>query len=417
MPASPTFSGQDGHLHLDLQRKRAKALLRELRADQPGALQRLQAHAPSGLDHPPRLADCQWLIARELGFASWPKLKAHVEAIAFAARHPDFASADEPTCLHLRCGNDIAHSLTLAGFRGEFRMFADPLAMGPVPALAEAEFRALRARYVSQAFGIEAQAALHRTQDEYAVLDSLAERRRVVLWCEADAYDQLFLMRVLAGLPRLPEHLELIEIDRVPGVERFIGIGQLAPELLAWLWPQRRPLGEAALELASEAWAAYRHASPQAWANLAAMPTPALPLLGPALRRQLQELPAARDGLSLTERLSLQIVAEHGERTLGLVFAELMQLREPLPWLGDAMFHVLMRPLIDSPTPLLRESQPEQPWPRRPVSLTALGRQVLAGERHGLDQMGVERWVGGVRLRPGQPHWTLDEALRPRWRE
>ncbi|VFT36248.1 Uncharacterised protein [Pseudomonas aeruginosa] len=42
-----------------------------------------------------------------------------------------------------------------------------------------------------------------------------------------------------AGQPYLAPgqepRLELVEIDRVPGVERFVGIGQLAPELLAWL--------------------------------------------------------------------------------------------------------------------------------------------------------------------------------------
>ena len=412
---SPT-SGQDGRIDLDRQRQHAKALLRDLRAGQAQALQRLHAQAPHGLGHPPRLADCQWLLARELGFASWPKLKAHVEAIAFAARHPDFASGDEAACLHLRCGNDIAHSLELAGFRGEFRMFADPLSMGPVPALPEESFRQLRAAFVAQAFDIPAADALRRTRDEYALLDQLPERQRVVLWCEADAYDQLFLIRVLAGLPRLPERLELIETDRVPGVQRFIGIGQLAPDLLAWLWPQRRPLGEEALLLAREAWDAYRQPSPQAWATLASKPTPALPLLGNALRRQLQELPGARDGLSLTERLSLGIVAERGELPLGRVFAELMTHREPLPYLGDLMFHVLMRPLIDSPTPLLVEAEPQLPWAQRPVRLTALGSQVLAGERHGLDQLAAERWVGGVRLRPGQPHWTLDDGLQPRWR-
>jgi hypothetical protein len=76
-----------------------------------------------------------------------------------------------------------------------------------------------------------------------------------------------------------------------------------------------------------------------------------------------------------------------------------------------------MRPLIDSPTPLLVEAEQHLPWTQRPVRLTALGRQVLAGERHGLDQLAAERWVGGVRLRPGQPHWTLDDDLQPRWRD
>lgn len=38
---------------------------------------------------------------------------------------------------------------------------------------------------------------------------------------------------VLASLPALPRRLELIEIAKLPGVERFIGIGQRGPNLLA----------------------------------------------------------------------------------------------------------------------------------------------------------------------------------------
>ncbi|MBF3158796.1 DUF1835 domain-containing protein, partial [Pseudomonas aeruginosa] len=184
-----------------------------------------------------------------LGFASWPRLKAHVDAIAFASRHPDLVGGDEAATLHLRCGNDIAHGLKLAGFRGGFRMFADPLTMGPVPNLPLPEFLALRSDYLSRAFDLDPADAQARQRQEYAGLERLGEYSRVALWCEADAYDQLFLVRVLAGMQTPPEHLELIEIDRVPGVERFVGIGQLAPELLAWLWTRRRPLDAEALAL------------------------------------------------------------------------------------------------------------------------------------------------------------------------
>ena len=50
--------------HLDHLRKQAKDLLRELQQRKPDA----------------QLSDAQHAIAREYGFASWPKLRAHVEA-------------------------------------------------------------------------------------------------------------------------------------------------------------------------------------------------------------------------------------------------------------------------------------------------------------------------------------------------
>ncbi|MDM0023941.1 DUF1835 domain-containing protein [Variovorax saccharolyticus] len=415
MPSEHRSSAHSGHINLEQQRKRAKELLVRLKDGSALAeLALLARQAP--LPAAPRLADAQWLIAREHGFASWPRLKAHADAVDFAARHPSFAADDEAGTQHWRCGNDIAHSLQLAGFRGEFHMFADPLCMGPAPELPEAEFLALRSTFVSSAFGMPIADAQRRMQDEYRGLARIGEARRAVLWCDADAYDQLFLIAVLAGLTTPPEKLELIEVDRIPSVERFIGIGQLAPDLLAWLWPQRRPLGADALALARRAWKAYRAPSPEAWAAIAAGATPSLPFLAPALRRQLQELPSLRDGLSLSERLVLQIVDELGRPTLGQVFAESHGHREPLPFLGDLMFHVLVRALIDAPAPLLREFDAHLDWPRRPLELTALGRRILAGEACWTDHAAAARWVGGVRIEPGRPHWAIDERLVPRWR-
>ncbi|PMV19652.1 MULTISPECIES: DUF1835 domain-containing protein [unclassified Pseudomonas] len=390
----------DGRLNLEQQRKRAKELLPRLKAENPNAT----------------LSLAQWEIARQLGFSSWPKLKAHIDAIDFAARHPDFTASDEARTTHWRCGNDIAHSLQLAGFKGQFRMLADPLCMGPVRDLPRQAFRALRSAFISQAFAIDDADAARRVDVEYDHLDALASADHSVLWCEADAYDQLFLIRALAGLEQVPHKLELIEVDRIPGVQRFIGIGQLAPDVLAWLWPQRRLLEEDAVQLAKQAWSAYCDSSPVRWAQIAHDSHTALPLLAPALLRQLQELPGLHDGLSLTERLALTYLAENGPTPFGRVFAELMAKREPLPFLGDMMFHALLRPLIDGDNPLLTATETHLEWPRQVLALTALGQAVLNGDANWLDHASHVRWVGGICLRPRQPHWAIDEHIMPVWR-
>jgi hypothetical protein len=58
--------------NLEFLKKEAKALLDSLRQTDPAA----------------QLADAQHALARDYGFASWPKLKAHVEAIPGTAPHP-----------------------------------------------------------------------------------------------------------------------------------------------------------------------------------------------------------------------------------------------------------------------------------------------------------------------------------------
>lgn len=76
MPKLPQAANLE---HLKAQ---AKALAKALRKAEPDALQRLVLTLPSLAATPERLklADVQWLLAREYGFPSWPKLKAFVEA-------------------------------------------------------------------------------------------------------------------------------------------------------------------------------------------------------------------------------------------------------------------------------------------------------------------------------------------------
>ncbi len=271
-------STTDGRLNLEQQRKRAKQLLPRLKSENPDAT----------------LSQAQWQIAKQLGFSSWPQLKAHVDAIDFAARHPDFAASDEARTSHWRCGNDIAHSLQLAGFKGHFQMLTDPLCMGPVRDLPREAFRAMRSAFISHAFALGEADVARRVADEYNQLETLASAEHSVLWCEADAYDQLFLIRALAALDQAPRKLELIEVDRIPGVERFIGIGQLAPDVLAWLWPQRRLIDDEAVQLAKQAWAAYCASSPCSGRNWPTGRTRRCPFLHALYCASCRSCPAVR---------------------------------------------------------------------------------------------------------------------------
>ncbi len=390
MPAT-NASRHHGLLDLPSLRKHAKRLLKDIKNNQAAdARSQLHALGIPGPDY--RLADVQWLVARESGFAA----------------------ANESTVQHWRCGNDIEHSLRVAGFSGAFYMFDDPMVLGPVPALPDDDYWLVRAEFAEQAFRLDARDIQARQAIQRKALAQLNAGSELVLWCEGDAYDQLFLIRLLASLPVLPRRLELIEINRVPGVERFIGIGQLAPDLLAWLWTRRRPLGDDALALARKAWDAYTATDPSDWAQLAVQRHPALPLLGPALARQLQELPGAADGLSMTQRLILRILAERGELPAGKVFGHLMMSYEPLPYLGDQMFNALLRPITDTPYPLVEE-QPGREWQKRLIRITPLGEQVLLGHENWLDYTPEERWVGGVRIVPGQSPWVVSDDGRV-WR-
>lgn len=404
----------NGHISLVQQRKRAKELLQRLNLglepERAALLQHLNPTANITLTR------AQWLIARDLGFDSWPKLKAYADAIAFAARHPHFAADDETKTQHWRCGNDIEHNLRLAGFHGAFHAFTDPLSMGPVQDIPLTHYRTARCTYIQQAFQLDANEVTQKFDKEYAQWQRLPDAEHAVLWCEADPYDQLFLIRTLAALDCFPQKLELITVANIPSVKRFIGLGQLSPDVLAWLWTQRQTVPSDALTLARLAWSAWCAPSPEALYALAQREHAALPYLSRSLRRLLQELPGLKDGLSLTERLSLQYIGKSGPTRLRDVFRELITYRDPLPYMGDMMFYSAIRPLITGPAPLLCVKTTTNEEAMQTVELTSLGHDVLQGRAYWLDFAPQPRWVGGVCLLPREAHWALSDNENPTWR-
>jgi hypothetical protein len=75
---------------LDHLKHQAKDLLQELRDGKADALTRATDHLPRRKQgEPPKLSDAQLIIAREYGYASWPKLKGHVELLATPPQEED----------------------------------------------------------------------------------------------------------------------------------------------------------------------------------------------------------------------------------------------------------------------------------------------------------------------------------------
>src|SRR5437867_3904565 len=70
-------------------KKQAKDLLRGIHERNPAAVERFGPLASRPATTPPKLADARRVIAREYGFASWAKLKQHVESQASTATPTD----------------------------------------------------------------------------------------------------------------------------------------------------------------------------------------------------------------------------------------------------------------------------------------------------------------------------------------
>ncbi|WP_052065325.1 DUF1835 domain-containing protein [Thalassospira australica] len=313
---------------------------------------------------------------------------------------------DTTATLHLRCGSDIRDGLKEAGFVGNFLEFSDPFCQGPVPDQPLGQFIKTRATFIAGAYELSLDDVLARCQREYGALATLGNYEHVVLWFEHDSYDQLilaFLMDYIAT-SRPDTRIEVISLDHAPGIERFTGLGQLAPDGLIWVWENHRmTLSDDMIAFGKDAWQAIRATDPALLTSLANRQTAPLPHMPAALKRHLAEFPAPDTGLGLTQKQTLQIIADHGPLPLGKVFGHLMRSYEPLPYLGDLMFWAEVKLMTECKNALftLSPANADQIWAERTITLTETGKDTLLGKRNFLDNFLGTRWVGGIRT--GQP--------------
>jgi hypothetical protein len=288
-------------------------------------------------------------------------------------------------------GDAAVEALRGAGIVGEHLPWRDVLHDGPVPGDVDAAaLRAVRARFIADA----GWGSYDDVLADFARRDATlaAWRREVVLWFEHDLYDQLQLLQVLATGVASP-HATLAQATDY--------LTALSPAALRALRDARVPVGEATRALAARAWDAFRAAEPTALAMVARSDTSALPALGPALARLLEELPSATNGLSRCEQQALEAVRD-GAATVADAFRA-TQRREAAVFRGDASFELMLHALAGCPTPLVDRD-------RDRLALTGAGRAVLAGDADHVALGGVDRWLGGVRLTGRTDVWRWDAA-------
>ena len=296
--------------------------------------------------------------------------------------------------LHVLNGDATRLKLERSGVPGKFTVWADALHEGPVPAGVElAELRALRARYFARALGEPEARVLAVATGWDEALGRYADFEEVVFWFEHDLFDQLILIRHLAWLStieRSTTRFSLICIGSFPGVATFTGLGQLAPEQLATLLPQRAAISEAQIALGQAAWKRFREPKPQPFAELLDADTSALPFLAGAIRRHLEDYPSVSNGLSRSERQILTAVATGAER-FGVMFAACQRVEER-PYMGDTTFRSIVLALANASQPLLATG------PDGAFVITTVGRNVLAGRTDHVTLNGIDRWMGGTHL-------------------
>jgi Domain of unknown function (DUF1835) len=304
--------------------------------------------------------------------------------------------------LHVTNGDVVVGMLAASGLTGDRLAWDDVLHEGPVrTALDDEAFRAERAAFLSASASFPYEEALGRLEARDRRLTRAVGKEDVVLWFEADLYDQLQILQILDRLE--PERVELVCIGEHPSTDRFYGLGQLESVELPPLFERREPVTAERVDLARRGWSALGQPTPEALQGLLGDDLSALPFLADALRRLLEELPWTTDGLSRTERSLLAPLAD-GPADFADLFRAHMAAEER-PFLGDLSAVEHLRTLSDGRRPLARASDGGQ------YTLTEDGRAALVGELDAVELRGIDRWLGGTHLGTPHPLWRWDPDL------
>jgi len=288
----------------------------------------------------------------------------------------------------------------------------DVLHEGPVPLTDTLEdLTAIRIEYLAGGGGGEIGAIEFELTARDLGLSMSAKFDRVVLWFEHDLFDQLQLLQVLdwfAANPRGGGALLLVQAEDYIGRQDFEAISALAAT--------ETVVTQAQLDLARRAWAAFRQKTPEAWTKLLDEDLSALPHLRGAVVRMLGELPGP-DGLSRTERQILATVEPGSVTALALFIA--VQKQEDAEFMGDWSFWRLLDRLALADEPLiagleaapLQHADPElaKAYLTSRLTLTSLGRAVLAGGADWAKHHVIDRWWGGTH-RSEDALWRWDQT-------
>ena len=327
---------------------------------------------------------------------------------------------------HVANGTSTTRTITAAGIPGACSIWADPLYEGPVPGgLSDAELVDVRRQFLARPAdpmqpppggsdpSLDPVNDLRQWRDTIARHESYDE---LILWFEHDLFDQLNLIQLLAFIPEhvpATKPVSLICIGSFAGRPDFKGLGELTPGELAPLLETRQSVRDPQYQLARRAWDAFRAATPDALDNLRQDDTSALPYLGAAVSRFLQEYPWTDDGLSRTERRLLELASGEGI-ALSKAFPRMHE-GERTYYITDRSLVALAGTLSGTLPPLLTLDVSPAAAPHMPpgfVTVTDAGRAVVAGALDRVEACGMDRWLGGVHLQGDRQLWRWDDSLQ-----
>ena len=269
--------------------------------------------------------------------------------------------------LHITSGDIAGESLAKSGIPGEVFVWHDILYDGQRnPGWPQEGTFDIRARFLElvTAGGLNKSEILQTLKDQYHKLETAADYDRIVLWFDACLFDQSMLAHILTCLAHLEIYnVDLLCVDKFPGIDPFNGLGQLTPEQMASIYDQRRVVTEEQFRFAETVDRAFAGQDSSLLAALAFKSVAPLPWIPDAVQRWLQEQADPDTGLGRLEALALQAISD-GCDTPGKIFAAVAAADTPPQYWGDITLCAKINALADRQPPLVKIEGPDDRLPQ-----------------------------------------------------
>jgi hypothetical protein len=323
--------------------------------------------------------------------------------------------------LILTTDSSAAGALARAGIADFVIAVESRLVWGPLPS--DAELEAFFAPRKTRSQG------LHWLEDTpswrlenlgpkgHGLIELLSECDSAELWIGPEPNAQLFLLWLLnhcSSEDAVVSKLVMRELD--------VAVGAVDPEQFAELNPPIVKPTHDHLELAGRAWRAYRSPTPQAWLGLLSADLTLLPQLDRCAVELLEELPSITTGLGATETRILELIAPGDVQPFD-VFPGYQKRNERRVfdyWEVGALFDGLARGPVPAVSGLEEgpfsldmhnDAVRHARYKQSRLSITDLGKAVLAGEEDFLWHNPIDRWWGGTHL-TNERLWRWDRESR-----
>jgi len=335
---------------------------------------------------------------------------------------------DNPSFLHLNCGDFFAQILRDSSVPGDVQVWMEIFIEGPAPGnVSEDKWREIRSEFISSQYFLNknVDGILEGTNNRYQKLEDAKNYKEIVLWFDACMFDQTIMIHLIDRFSKIDltnSKLSLICVGEFSGFDSFNGLGELSPEQTASLFGTRHEITKEEMKLASLAWKAFTSNNPEEIEKIIAGDTSALPYLGKALKRFLQKYPSTTNGLNRTQNGILKSVFS-GTNKLGAIFEKVSSF-EKSRFMGDTSFWQVIHELSNSKIPLLKIEGSEslnkinkvdskrltkKELSKWNVSITDIGKKVLKNEEDYILLNGIDCWFGGVHLLGKDAQWRWDE--------